>query len=197
MSKAKRDKEKKRRQKERARLNRKARESRAAALVSDVPKTGWEVTYWVVAFLDLMGYSNVLNGLDEFGPSRDGIDQEKYAAAYGRAHKIRKRFHAFLKPKPQDVTGELPWVDGIPESVKRLVLHSRRMRVIEAPGADHMVLILSMSPEVDHYPWRAFVAMLTTVSIAMIVQLAIGDEEPDNGLPVRGGIDVAPGSRIG
>lgn len=174
-----------------------AAESKPATGARD-PKTGFEIAFWIVGFLDLMGYSKVLESLDSRELDWGELSQPKYAAAYERAYRIRTRFHSFLTLKSEDFpTSDYAWPTGVGSEIKEMVTKSRKMRVIQSPGADHMVLALSMAPSEEHFPPRAFVAMLTTISVSMLMQLAIGADEPDNGLPVRGGLDIARGGRIG
>jgi hypothetical protein len=43
---------------------------------------------------------------------------------------------------------------------------------------------------------RAVVNLVTTAASAMLVQLIIGADDPEDTLPLRGGIDIAPGELI-
>ncbi|HEX7480967.1 MAG TPA: hypothetical protein VF331_24405 [Polyangiales bacterium] len=98
-----------------------------------------------------------------------------------------------------DRSGPLPELPGMPpvsDEVKRLVLKSRRFEVVHAPGPDHVVLACSMAPAENHFPMRALATLLTATAIGMLVQLMIGSHDEEDGLPIRGGIDLAPGSLV-
>ena len=100
-----------------------------------VPPT---VSYWVVAFLDLLGYSTILKAFDVFPLSTQRREVEK---AVMRAIRLRTRLLGELDIFMREITSTPPadLVRFSGESQK-LAASWRRIKMIQTPGPDHVVL---------------------------------------------------------
>jgi hypothetical protein len=158
---------------------------------------GPTVSIWAVAFLDLLGYRSVLSEMDVFPlPERpEGV--ELLTKAFARAVHFRQRLLAGINDFMAGALRASSGLESLPENVRRQVENLRRVRTIHAPGPDHVILACSLAPAPEHYPIRAVYNLVAASAVAMLVQLAIGADDPEDTLPLRGGIDIAPGGLYG
>lgn len=155
------------------------------------------LSFWVVAFLDLLGYRRILAKLDVSPLPTEPSEIASLSAAFGRAVKLRRRLHKqvedFLLAAEQVPPPDL---SGLPLESQRRIAGWRRAKLLRSPGPDHLILGCSLSPAEDHFPMRAVASLVTTAASSMLFQLVIGAEDPEDTLPLRGGIDIAPGELI-
>jgi hypothetical protein len=171
-------------------------ESTSKASTRGVDK-GATVSLWAVAYLDLLGYSAVLSRMDMFPMPTQPPEEQGLRDAFVRAVHFRQRL----------VDGSNKFMDGalkapaelasLPEEVQHRVATFRQVRVIQAPGPDHIILACSLAPDAEHNPIRGVYNLVTASAVTMLVQLAMGASDSDDTLPVRGGIDIAPGGLYG
>jgi hypothetical protein len=158
---------------------------------------GATVSLWAVAYLDLLGYSAVLSKMDMFPMPMQLPEEQVLRDAFVRAIHFRQRL----------VDGTNEFMDGalkapaelasFPEDVQHRVATFRQVRVIQAPGPDHIILACSLAPDAEHNPIRGVYNLVTASAVTMLVQLAMGASDSDDTLPLRGGIDIAPGGLYG
>jgi hypothetical protein len=147
--------------------------------------------------LDLLGYRSVLSKLDMFPLPGDPSASAALSAAFGRAVKLRRR----LSREVEDFLAASenvppPDLSHLPPETQKVVAGWRKVRLLRSPGPDHLVLGCSLSPADGHFPMRAVYSLVTTAASAMLFQLMIGSNDPDDTLPLRGGIDIAAGELI-
>ena len=154
------------------------------------------VSFWAVAFLDLLGYRKVLECLD-FEPGPNALNVAELSEAYDRAIRVRRRFMQLMKAAIEGYEGAplpiLPGMAPVPQRLQQAVLQSRKIEILNTPGPDHVVLACSLVPTPEHFPMRAVATVFTGSALAALIQLMMGADEPDDALPLRGGIDIAPG----
>lgn len=164
---------------------------------SDSSKKPTALSFWVVGFLDLLGYRSVLEKLDVF-PFPDEVSaRDTLTSAFGRAVRLRRR----LSREVEDflrATTDVPPLDlsHLPIEARKLGASWRKIKLLRSPGPDHLVIGCSLSPADDHFPMHAVYTLVTVAAAAMIIQLTIGAEDPDDTLPLRGGIDIAAGDLV-
>jgi hypothetical protein len=152
------------------------------------------VTFWLVGFLDLLGYKSILQGFDtdDFPEPDRSAD---FLASFAKAIRLRRRLHVGIRVMTEG-QGTAPDVDlsSAPPEARRVIQDSRKIQMITAPGPDHMLLACSLAPRPDHSPMRATFTLFSAAAAASMIQLALGADEPDDTRPIRGGIDLAPGA---
>jgi len=153
------------------------------------------LSFWAVAFLDLLGYRSVLETMDVFPFPDSSAEHARVEAAFARAVKLRRRlvdlveeFLAMHIRAPSHLD-----LERLPREVASLVQGMRRIRILKVAGPDHVVLACSLSPNEEHFPVRAVYSLLLASASACLLQLRMGGDDPLNGLPLRGGIDLALG----
>jgi len=145
---------------------------------------------WAVAFLDLLGYRTVLDRFDRFPLPEDDQGREELSTAFAHAVKLRRRLLGGM----QTFTNRVRFpseIDGKP-------IHPELARLLSfdihrSPGPDHIVLGTALVDGPRHNPMRGVFAIVASLASAMMIQCKIGSDEPASTLPLRGGIDVAPG----
>jgi hypothetical protein len=116
--------------------------------------------------------------------------------SFSLAVKLRRRLLVQLKTTMSDygLSPEFDWA-AFPEA-RSMALAWRKIRVIQSPGPDHVVLGCSLSPSKDHVPLPAIYTLIMSSVAASLIQLGLGADDPDDTRPIRGGIDLAPGSLV-
>lgn len=153
------------------------------------------MSYWVVAFLDLLGYRSILNEFDIFPLPPDGPQRDAANRALARAIHLRRRLlkviHEFMEEMavPLEFPGQEP-----PQEYQRLASSLRQIKIVKAAGPDHVVLACSLMPQPGHNWIRALYTLVGACAAATLLQLSMGGDDPDDSLPLRGGIDLALGS---
>lgn len=152
------------------------------------------LSFWAVAFLDLLGYRSVLEAMDVFPLTDSGAKRALVEAAFTRAIRLRRRLLGllddFLKAHNR---APAPNLEQLPQEAASLLEGMRKVRVLKVAGPDHVVLACSLSPDEEHFPLRGVYSLLAAAASACLLQLRMGGDDPLNGLPLRGGIDVALG----
>jgi hypothetical protein len=155
-------------------------------------ESGSTVSFWVVAFLDLLGYSSVLDKIDVFPFPTKGDERQSLEKAFARAIRLRRRLihevDAFLAS-----VNKMPDLGHLPPQSRAKVAGLHMTRLVRSPGPDHIILACSLLPRADHFPLRAVFNLVCAAAVATLIQLSLGADDPEDTLPVRGGIDLAVG----
>lgn len=154
-------------------------------------ESGPRISYWVVAFLDLLGYRSVLEKIDVFPLGPEVIPNVEQA--FKRAIQFRRRLLDGIENLLARNEDSLPDLSHLPEADQQMAATWRKAKLIKSPGPDHIVLACSLMPEVEHFPIRAVYDLVTAAAGAMLIQLSLGATNPEDTLPLRGGIDLAAG----
>lgn len=154
------------------------------------------LSLWVVAFLDLLGYRSLLNKMDVFPLPEDDAGQRTLSKSLGDAVKRRRRLLGTIDQFMKGAGKPPPEFEKMQAGKRRLAEAWRNVRLVNMPGPDHIVLGCSLAPKADHLPMRAVYTLVTTACAAMMMQLMMGGENPTDTLPLRGGLDLAAGSLI-
>ena len=155
------------------------------------------ISFWVVAFLDLLGYRSTLARFDTFPLPNNPEDARALQYAFARAVHFRRRLLAGIQ---QFIKGSRsvssPAFARAPKSLRTLAQGWRKVKILSSPGPDHIVLSCSLAQRADHFPMRAVHTLVTATAAASLLQLMIGGDNPDDTLAIRGGIDVAAGEMM-
>jgi hypothetical protein len=158
-------------------------------------RTGPEISYWLVAFLDLLGYRGVLDEMDVLPLPADPGGVAQITQALARAMRIRRRLHAafeqFMKGYDLAPADEL---QELPPDLRDLATPLRATRLVKATGPDHYVVAASLAPSKLNFPMRSVYAAVVAAASGMLIQLAMGANDATDTLPLRGGIDIAAGA---
>ena len=117
------------------------------------------MSYWVVAFLDLLGYRSILNEFDNFPLPPDGPQRDAASRALGRAIHLRRRLlkviHEFIEEMavPLEFPGHEP-----SQEYHRLASSLRQIKLVRAAGPDHVIIACSLMPQPGHNWIRALYA---------------------------------------
>jgi len=151
----------------------------------------------MVAFVDLMGYRDVLRTLDVLPLPEDEKEQRVMTKALARASHLQNRLHRsfeeFLKTHDRadpDILREMP--PGFRPAFDAM----RATRILRAGGPDNYMMAASLTPSPTNFPTRAAYALVASTAGGMLMHLAIGSDDPADSLPLRGGIDVAAGGIV-
>jgi hypothetical protein len=150
----------------------------------------------MVAFMDLLGYRHVLNELDALPLPTDEAGVVALRAALGRSVRFRRRLHASFEQflRGHDLAPDLE--DEVPPDFRGIIHGLRSIKLINSPGPDHYILASSLARSEEHFPVRGAYALVVAVAAGMLIQLARGWHDPTDTLPLRGGIDIAPGAVV-
>jgi len=162
------------------------------------PRSDESITMWMVVFLDILGYRGILAAMDQVPlPTEDPARALAVNAALGRAVNFRRRLLTSVTQFLQgsETAGDEVF-NEVPPHLRKLSEGWRKVKLITTPGPDHFVLATSLSPSPENFPLRSIYAILTAAASAALVQLALGGDDPLDSLPLRGGIDIAPGAYI-
>jgi hypothetical protein len=174
------------------RANRKARRAEAQRAAQQAAPV---VSYWMVAFLDLLGYRQVLGDLDVFPMPEDEAGSDRMRAALGRAARLRRRLHDSFSQFVVAERGEdAGYLDGIPPQLHAKARSLRAIQLVQSPGPDHYILAASLAPSSTNFPTRAVYTAMGAIASGMLMHLALGSDDPHDTLPLRGGIDIAAGA---
>ena len=169
---------KNRRTKKRSRGNKESRQS------------GEMICYWVVAFLDLLGYRSVLDKIDVLPAFSESSEMQAREEGFARAIRFRRRLIHEIRSFLASVS-EAPDLSRAPQQVRSMVGSWHKARLIQSPGPDHIILACSLMPKSGHFPLRGIYNLVGAAAAAMLIQLSLGADDPDDTLPLRGGIDLA------
>jgi hypothetical protein len=153
------------------------------------------LSFWVVAFLDLLGYKKVLDKIDSFpiGPEVTLTQQKAFMGAVRLRRRLLSAAENLLEGLTTEDEVSQSYLTGLPQEAQDMTASWRKAKLIQSPGNDHIVLACSLLPEVDHFPIRGVYNLVFTVAGLSLVQLSLGAANPDDTLPLRGGIDAARG----
>jgi hypothetical protein len=158
---------------------------------------GATLSLWAVAYLDLLGYRTVLSQMDLFPIPTRPQDLKVLSDAFVRAVHFRQRLIGQTNQFMESALRDPPELESFPRDVQDRVLRVRRARMIQSPGPDHVILACPLAADPAHFPIRAVYNLVVGSAITMLVQLAMGSEDLEDTLPLRGGIDIAPGGLYG
>jgi hypothetical protein len=159
---------------------------------------GTSLAFWVVAFLDLLGYRTVLKQFDVVPLPSNPDAQRALEKAFARSVHLRTRLLGGIgefMTSADSVTP--PDLAKLPKGVRKLADSWRQINLVGSPGPDHIVLACSLAREKDHFPMRGVYTLVTAAASATLLQLSIGSDDPEGSLPLRGGMDIAPGGVYG
>ena len=148
----------------------------------------------LVAFLDILGYRKVLEGMDHLPLPTDPEQVNLMRSSLARAVKLRRRLVATFPEFLRAADSVTPIFDDLSPTQRRLAESFQKVRIVKSPGPDHYIVAASLSPSAEHFPMRAIYSIFTGSASAMLVQLGLGAGDPTETLPLRGGIDIAPGT---
>jgi hypothetical protein len=174
----------------------KNRKERRAKERQQAERSSPQISYWTVAFLDLMGYSDVLGGLDVLPFPTDEAGVGRMTESLARARRLRRRLHDSFK---QFMVGhERADVDlgDVPPHLKATVRATRATHIVFSGGPDHIMLAASLALSPTNFPARSVFSLVTAAASGMLIHLAIGSDDPTDSLPLRGGIDIAAGGVV-
>lgn len=160
-----------------------------------VPQSGPMMSFWVVAFLDLLGYRSVLGKFDAFPPPTESNGRHHVENSLARAIHLRRRLIREVKSFIESIS-EAPDLSNVPPQAHSTVGSWHKARLIQSPGPDHMILACSLQPDAGHFPLRGVYNLVGAAAAAMLIQLSLGADDPDDTLPLRGGIDLALGTLL-
>jgi hypothetical protein len=177
-------------------IQRKSRRDRRKGQRAGTAEQPIEIAFWVVAFLDLLGYREILDGMDRH-PLADAEYQE-VKAAFVKATHLRRRLLGGLKEvmAGQLFQPEVPEFQTLPPHLKVMAEGFSRIKIFQLPGPDHVVIGTCLAPTQEHFPMRGVFALLFGTASTMITQLSVGVHDFEGTRPIRGGIDVALGSLL-
>jgi hypothetical protein len=169
-------------------------ECKSSKNVGSPENSDLSVSYWVVAFLDLLGYRTVLDEFDIFPLPPEGPDRDAATMALIRSMHLRRRLlgilHKFLEAMSLPL--DLHTQDSTQE-YERLATTLRQIKMVRAAGPDHVILACSLMPRPGHNWIRALYTLVGACAATMLLQLSIGEDDSEDTLPLRGGIDVGLG----
>lgn len=175
------------------RMNRKERREAQRATEQAAPV----VSYWMVAFLDLLGYRQVLADLDVLPMPEGEAGSDRMVKALTRATRLRRRLHhSFSQFVVAERGNDAGYLDGIPPQLHAKARSLRAVHLVQSPGPDHYILAASLAPTPTNFPTRAVYTALGAIASGMLIHLAIGSDDPHDTLPLRGGIDIAAGAVV-
>lgn len=154
-----------------------------------------QISYWMVAFLDMLGYKALL---DQLETPLDQAASDDIGKALRHCVVSRRRLVAtantFMRSAIREHNDSLmqELAGSPPGDLKNWL----RAEVIQLPGADHVVLACSTAPSEQHFPLRGVYSVIVGTAVSMLMQLAMGHEDPERALPLRGGIHLAPGAFV-
>lgn len=152
------------------------------------------LSYWAVAFLDLLGFREVLDGMDVFPLPASSPERDRVTASFARAIRLRRRLLGAMDQLMQGHSESDPQdFADFPPPLRAMAESWRQVRLIKVNGADHIVLACSLARGADHFPMRGIHALVFGSAAAMLLQLSMGADDFDDTRPLRGGIDVALG----
>jgi hypothetical protein len=152
-----------------------------------------DLSFWMVAFMDLLGYRSLLNGFDVFPFPTEAVELARVREALAKAVHVRQRLHTSLEAflKGNELAPDLE--AEVPVHLRDLVRSVRSIRLISSPGPDHYILAASLARSELNFPVRSAYTLVIAAASGMLVQLARGADDPTDTLPLRGGIDIAAG----
>jgi len=160
------------------------------------PDEDAKIAFWVVGFLDMLGYRSVLNRLDVFPlPEPDSPEHVALVKNFRLAIDIRQRLHGQVTEFLDGINRRSSEFEGLPPELLKLARSVQQARTWLQLGPDHLVLASTLAPASDHFPLRGVYNMVAATAAAMLYQLALGADSPDVTLPLRGGIELAVGVR--
>jgi hypothetical protein len=153
------------------------------------------ISYWAVAFLDLLGYRSVLDGMDVYPLPNEGEEHARVHRSFKAAVHMRRRLLGGMNSlmESQQNTPLLPELLALPVRERKMVEQWNRVQILQLPGPDHIVLGCSLAPDEGSIPVRDVHSILFGASAAMLFQLWLGADDVTDTRPLRGGIDIAPG----
>jgi hypothetical protein len=169
------------------------RQSARAQSAGSGPEPNPVAHYWVVAFLDLLGYRVALAKLDYAVPPQDPAGIDALSRGFANVVKPRRRLLRDVDRYIKQLSNpDLP-LTHVSSEHRDFVASTRAIQIARTAGPDHIVLASTTFLKPGHFPLRALHTMFHASSIACLFQLAYGSEDVDSTLPVRGGIDLGMG----
>src|SRR5262245_18375977 len=120
-----------------------------------------DMSFWAIAFLDLLGYREVLAGVDVFPLPQDPLELQRLQQSFTRSVRLRRRLVDGVK----GIVGRTrerhpPQFRGLRASLKSVAEGWSQVKIFNLPGPDHMVLGCSLAPTQGHFPIRGAHALM-------------------------------------
>jgi len=148
---------------------------------------------WVVSYLDILGYRSLLHKID-LPPDFETEEQRRVVEqAFIPPIRLRRRLITLVRRSIEGLS-EPANLDHIPRESRKIVADWHKAKVMRWDGPDNIVLATSLENRPGHFPIRGLYNLIVTVASTMIIQLSLGADDPNQTLPVRGGIDLAIGT---
>lgn len=152
------------------------------------------IAFWLVAFLDMLGYRATLAKFDVYPLPTEPDEQAAFRKRFVHAVHLRRRLLGAIREFQDSTRRQMPLPADLPTEVRGIADRWRKAKLLRMPGPDHVVLATSLTGEVDHFPLRGVYDTVATACAAMLIQLALGADDHEQSLPLRGGVDIAPGA---
>jgi len=171
------------------------RRERREAKEKDGVRDERTIGHWAVAFLDLLGYGEALDAFDvEDFPDR-GPEMDAFMKRVVRPRNFQRRLlggiKTFIEGKRDAPTADL---SRFPLQAQRLAATWRVEQINVGILGDAVTMDMALAPDERHFPARALDTMLSAACWASLIQLSVGQNDPEDTLPLRGGIDVGVGA---
>lgn len=154
-----------------------------------------QLGYWVVAFIDILGFRSALKALSCPPPSppQDSPQAQALRDAAIKVINTRRNLVGVVKNfmKHQRTPLHSPVPTTVPKRWRGVAKSWRNVQIGMANFSDSVMFSVSLTPSGQHVlSMRAINTVLIACCGAMLFQLARGHDNWTSTLPVRGGIDV-------
>ncbi|MDX2055014.1 MAG: hypothetical protein SFV15_21605 [Polyangiaceae bacterium] len=154
------------------------------------------IAFWLVAFLDMLGYRATLQKFDVYPLPTEPGDQDAFRQRFVHAVHLRRRLLGAIREFQFSTRRETPLPAELPPQARPTAERWGKAKLLNMPGPDHVVLACSLTGDVDHFPLRGVYNTVAAACAAMLIQLALGADDHEQSLPLRGGIDIGPGALL-
>jgi hypothetical protein len=150
--------------------------------------------YWAVAFLDITGYGAALNAFDVYPLPRDPDAQKALNKKIVRPWHFKRRLVDGVKEFIAAEPPRSPSISRLSPADQKIAATWRAYRIQVAALGDAVTMEMALEPNPGHFPAGAITHLLVGACAASLLQLAVGSDEPEDTLPLRGGIDIGTGA---
>ncbi len=157
---------------------------------------GGSVGYWAVAFLDLMGYRVLLRKFDVFPLPTTKEEQAALTKKAVRPMHLRRRLIDGLRFFQESAKSEPSAFSNLSPEQRKEVMTWRASRIPTYAAGDSVIMEVALTRDAAHFPATAIDTMLSGICVASINQLAMGADDVEDTLPLRGGVDVGTGALL-
>jgi hypothetical protein len=144
----------------------------------------------------MLGYRSILDRLDVFPLPEHEDGLTTLTKDFARAVRMRRRLTRQVEEFLQGITGRSETLEELPLELREFAYSFQRANTLVQTGPDHLVLATALSKAADHFPMRGVYNTVAATAAAMLYQLALGADCPEDSLPLRGGIEMAAGAFV-